>query len=308
MTATPYKPALVVPKTILQKPLSAWAKLVWGQLKFHQNRTTGQCNPRYSKLAEELSTSVDTIGRAVRELRQAGLISTIKRVRASSYTLYEEPTFPTAEKSVENRGKPSARHADLRSLDMRICGLKKPQIRNSKEPSSIEPVQREPLKATGVELKKIDDDEKPKTPESQFRQRLLDRHGQNFPIDDCIRNVQRQLEKCYGLTFVEFAAYDQARTTGNGFRNAAGYYVYLAKELVRVTRQVATGATSLFCAAPPPEYPRNSHGRCAACGGSGRLADVFCGSCPLGKDLELLERRKKPASERQASTRQEGVA
>jgi DNA-binding transcriptional MocR family regulator len=93
-----YKPALIIPAAIMRMPLSAKAKLLWGQLKFHRNRATGQCNPRYKVLAEELGLCLNSVRRGMAELRRAGLVTATKHVRASSYVLYEIPQdLPHAE-------------------------------------------------------------------------------------------------------------------------------------------------------------------------------------------------------------------
>ena len=122
MIATAYKPALIIPETIMRRPLSPKAKLVWGQIKFHYNRRTGQCNPGYALIGREVGISETSVFRAVRELRRAGLLVSTKHVRASSYVVTE---FPQPVESVENGGKPpfqtrqndDSRHVKKTTLD-----------------------------------------------------------------------------------------------------------------------------------------------------------------------------------------------
>jgi len=54
--------------------ISALAKLLLAQLSDHRNKTSGQCNPRHSKLAEELGTSVSKVQRGIAELVQVGFV------------------------------------------------------------------------------------------------------------------------------------------------------------------------------------------------------------------------------------------
>ena len=78
-------------ETFVQVPLSLLdaqgicqtAKIVYQRLMSHLNRKTGQCNPKFRTLAKELGLSYSTIQRAIKALRNNGLIRTI-RTRASS--------------------------------------------------------------------------------------------------------------------------------------------------------------------------------------------------------------------------------
>jgi DNA-binding transcriptional MocR family regulator len=79
---------LIVTKAVLaDKRISTTAKFVLAQLMDHRNKQTGQCNPRIRKLAEELGISISTAGRALRALREVGLVKVIWRQRASCYEI-----------------------------------------------------------------------------------------------------------------------------------------------------------------------------------------------------------------------------
>ena len=131
-----YQPALIIPFAVMRSSLSLRAKLVWAQIKAHLNRKTGQCNPRYKLIADELGLGVRTVCRAVRELRLAGLLVPAKHVRASSYVLRE----PGA---VEETG---FRHANLASLDT-------PKMRSKTRQfdASIEPIELNLSKGTAAD-------------------------------------------------------------------------------------------------------------------------------------------------------------
>ena len=147
MTAT-YKPLFIAPETIMCSPLSAKAKLVWGQLKFHLNRVTGKCNPGYKLVAEELKISKASVYRAVEELRRAGLIAATKHTRTSSYVLFEDPQPVEA---VENAETGDFRDVKLTSQDTSKRRRKTRQIDvAAPTPSLYEP--------TEVNLKKGTDD------------------------------------------------------------------------------------------------------------------------------------------------------
>jgi DNA-binding transcriptional MocR family regulator len=56
----------------------------------HRNKTTGQCNPRESSLAEELGISRQTVLRGLKELRRAGWI---QAKRGQNGNRYEFPEY-----------------------------------------------------------------------------------------------------------------------------------------------------------------------------------------------------------------------
>jgi hypothetical protein len=147
------------------------------------------------------------------------------------------------------------------------------------------------------------DDEKTKPrphalTEAEFRDELKERHGAAFDADRCIQNIKRQLEKCSGLSMMDFVRHDAEHTTAPAaIHNPNGYYTSLAKQLRHTT--VAAGLSAAFdplrapAAAAVPEPERDQRGLCVKCGGPGVLKDgTFC-TCAMGRDLEGLARRDK---------------
>jgi hypothetical protein len=149
MTAT-YRPLFIIPEAIMRRPLTVKAKLVWGQLRFHRNRATGQCNPGYKLVGAELGISETSVYRAVRELGRAGLLASTKHVRASSYVLYESPQpVEAVEEAVETAQKDDSRHVKLTTLDTSKRRVKTRQIDDSAPPASLyEPTQLNLRKGT----------------------------------------------------------------------------------------------------------------------------------------------------------------
>lgn len=81
------EPQLVVPLSMLDHPgLSVVARMVWLRLRGHLNRKTGQCNPRQATLARELNVSINTVHRAIVQLRQAGAVASRRTQYGCSYT------------------------------------------------------------------------------------------------------------------------------------------------------------------------------------------------------------------------------
>ncbi len=151
---------------------------------------------------------------------------------------------------------------------------------------------------------------------------MIERHGADFDADRCAQNVRRQLEKAGGLSMADFLACDAERTTAPAaVKNPNGYYTQMAKELRHAT--IAAGLSIAFdplqtaaaAVSAAPQTERDKHGRCTACGGVGTLPDgAFC-TCPMGRDLEGLERRAKvqaekkdPATETRISSRPEEIS
>jgi hypothetical protein len=98
------KQFLCVPLEVLRANLSPGAiKALLGLLSY-RNRATGQCNPGLEKLAERLGGIPDTtMRRWLRELRQAGIVETVRHRGASAY-VFHRPVFHM----VENAETPSA--------------------------------------------------------------------------------------------------------------------------------------------------------------------------------------------------------
>ena len=91
---------LIVTKAVLaDKRISTTAKLVLAQLMDHRNKTTGQCNPRESSLAEELGISRQTVLRGLKELRRAGWI---QAKRGQNGNRYEFPKYQNVTSQVTN--------------------------------------------------------------------------------------------------------------------------------------------------------------------------------------------------------------
>jgi DNA-binding transcriptional MocR family regulator len=79
---------LIVAKELLaNKRLSMTAKLLLAVLQDHRNNRTGQCNPKRQTLAGELGVSMETITRALKELRLAGFIRAKQAQRTNSYEI-----------------------------------------------------------------------------------------------------------------------------------------------------------------------------------------------------------------------------
>ena len=76
---------------VLSSSLPSRAKIVYVYLCDRANKD-GYCWPSQKLIAEELNISIDTVNRAVNDLRKAGYIRTYQRLRQSgawSSLLYE---------------------------------------------------------------------------------------------------------------------------------------------------------------------------------------------------------------------------
>ncbi len=71
--------------------------------------------------------------------------------------------------------------------------------------------------------------------------------------------------------------------------NPNGFYVHLAKDLVKATIERARKTAHRTEATTEP--PRDSNDRCTVCVGSGRVKGAYC-ECRMGRDLAGVERRK----------------
>jgi len=87
---TPLKHFRPTPIHPVVNRLSKNTQTILSWLLWHRNSKTGQCNPRIETLAKECNCSVATVNRALRQLRQAGIIETDRSYRASSYRITEE--------------------------------------------------------------------------------------------------------------------------------------------------------------------------------------------------------------------------
>jgi hypothetical protein len=72
------------------KAITPAAKLLLIALRDHQNRRTGQCNPKAQTLAAETGMSKVTIWRLLGELRRCALIRSTRGQRASVYLIAPE--------------------------------------------------------------------------------------------------------------------------------------------------------------------------------------------------------------------------
>jgi len=126
---------LIVAKEFLaDNRISVTAKLLFALLEDHENKRTGQCNPRQSKLAQELGISQDTVQRGLSELREAGFIE-MKRTRGACKYEIKKPQLAVS------------RNRNLRYLGSRILSepyFKEPTARGRAVPSK-RPIQSEVL-------------------------------------------------------------------------------------------------------------------------------------------------------------------
>ena len=76
-----------IPIHPVSNKLSAIAREVLGRLYWHRNAKTGQCNPRHTTLARALNCSLSTIQRAIRQLRESGIIRAMKGKRGNQYEI-----------------------------------------------------------------------------------------------------------------------------------------------------------------------------------------------------------------------------
>jgi hypothetical protein len=243
-------------------------------------------------------------------LRQLRLIEWTRGRYYNTYRVLD----PDRQKIADRKEEASSKEALKRGPQPPTPSPKGRGAERARPPEKAPPAGTEPNTKTVGSKKSFADDESQRTlsPEDEFRRRLAERnHGPLFDVDGCIANVRRQLEKCGGLSVADFVAHDRAKTTGKHLTNPSGYYVLLAKELVRATnkglRDAMTEPLRRAAEAAPSEPPRDTKGRCAKCGGPGLFPDGrFCG-CQTGRDLERLSRRK-PKNEVEPQPEKKGAA
>ena len=292
--------------------------MLYGRLRLHAGKD-GKCFVRHEKLAEEIGLHGKYRDRQVRkllnQLRQLRLISW-RRGRYCNYFDVHDPdrnwisgqtgtgvplsdrNWSSDRKDVSS-SKEESKRGPLPPTPSPQGEGERPRPKSPRKPEG--PRREQPAEKTKTqEFQKVDDDENPKprplasSPEAEFRQRLIERHGPLFDAEGCMKHVRKQLEKTGGLSLADFLAFDTARTTApSALKNPGGYYVGLAKELRNAAVAAAFDAatTPLRQAAAPPEPPRDDKGRCIDCGGPGVLKDGSYCTCQMGRDLKDLERR-----------------
>ncbi len=81
-----HKAFLIVTKAVLaDKRISATAKLLLAVLRDHENKKTGQCNPRRATLAGNLDVCTKTVTRSLAQLCEAGYLTVKKGQRGNTY-------------------------------------------------------------------------------------------------------------------------------------------------------------------------------------------------------------------------------
>lgn len=291
---------------------------LYGRLVLHAGKN-GTCYPAHETLAKEIGLqSCRQIRRLVKHLRDLGLIEWIYgNGHPNTFRLVGSLPRTSVSGGV---GHPCPRGGRTSVSYRKDKAAAKEVLKEKEGPSQSLRVKADqggknntPAGA-GKKTENLAAAETPKQaasalpPERAFRERLKERHGSSFDAARCIGNIQRALAKQGGFDFAEFEAYDREQTTCENLRSPNGYYVHLAKQFAKETRQQAAAAlqSRIPYAEPPPEPPRDEKGRCSKCGGSGRLAENFC-QCQLGRDLAALERRK-PKSEKNSSEQRQGAA
>ncbi len=143
--------SLPVPISIAADPKLSWfAKILYGRLRLHAGKKDS-CFVRLETLGQELGTSIDTVGRGLKELIDAGLVARRRRGPGKE-NVYFFTWHPSLEQSLNARSSDSAKvrnqeasdSADLRCKTPQICGDPAAKVRNHyKEEKVLEKV---PLK------------------------------------------------------------------------------------------------------------------------------------------------------------------
>jgi Helix-turn-helix domain len=258
--------------------------LLYGQLEFMAG-DKGECWPTHSTLARKLHISRRQVIRLLETLQRLELIEWKRGRYFNRYRVLKLDV--TRVSHLIGHG---CHISDVTRMSHRKESSSKKRTSKRTPPT---PSAEKPGASAGTKPKaksKVDDDEpKARSPQEEFQKRVGQRHGVSFDADACLKRVQRELGKCTGLGLAEFLAFDQTRTTGQRFSNANGYYIHLARELVKLTIEQARGTW-------PAESKRDSKGPCVRCA-AGRLKGGGYCDCPMGRDLALVERRK-PKSEK----------
>jgi hypothetical protein len=282
-----------VPLELLSLGLPRTLLLLYARLRLYAGEN-GKCHPKHSTLAKEFRVSRRHILYLLGALQRLRLIEWTRGPHFNWYRVLDPDV-----KWISHQMRNGFHISDVKSTSHRKDSSSKEARKRSPQPPAAH---REPPAGRTQNAKRVDDDE-PKSqprplslsPEQEFRDRLKERHGTLCDADGCVQAVQRQLEKCFGLSMTEFLAFDAQHTTApDVIRNPNGYYTQLAKNLrrsaVAAARAAADEPLRRAAAAAPPEPERNEHGWCKRCGGPGRLADGgFC-TCPIGRGLEKQER------------------
>jgi biotin operon repressor len=79
-----------VPLSVLDaQDISLSVRMVYMRLLAHRNRKTHQCNPKFSTLARELGVSYKTVCRAIKKLREMGVIRAVRNRIYYAFELVE---------------------------------------------------------------------------------------------------------------------------------------------------------------------------------------------------------------------------
>ena len=140
---------LIVAKAIAADTrFSATTKLLLAQLQDHQNKRTGQCNPKQTTLARELGIGERTVRRGLSELRQRGLITAERGQTGCRYEI------PTGQNGRSDRPKVvSGTGQNGRSAPP--GPLYEPYVRNQSGASAASSPNKKPLNASAPPRKSV---------------------------------------------------------------------------------------------------------------------------------------------------------
>ena len=145
-------PFVCLPDAAIWQPgLSAHAKELFAALISYRSRKTGLCNPRLSKVAERLGTSLSTVRRALAQLVRAGIVLVHRTLFGNRYELATPDRWQTTISATECAltGELSATLTDERTQRSRVSA-QEPDVLEPKEERAAAAMVRPAAKAAAA--------------------------------------------------------------------------------------------------------------------------------------------------------------
>ena len=132
-------PFVCLPDAVIWQPgLSAHAKELLAALLSYRSRKTGQCNPKLSKVAERLGTSLSTVRRALAQLVRAGMVFVHRTLFGNTYQLATPDRWQTTISATECAltDELSATLTDERTQRSRVSAQEPDVLEPKEEPAA----------------------------------------------------------------------------------------------------------------------------------------------------------------------------
>lgn len=284
--------------------LDAGAKLLYLRLLKYAGRDA-LCFPKVETLARDLGVTEKAIDKRLARLHRHGLISHKRRAgrRSNTYQFLWHKMFELEGNAGSrqtgqepNRSSPHDGNSGggLKGTPGEFDGNASTHEafqESSSGSHSLKPPPSPPGGAGAVPGKGKADDEKTwESPESEFRRRIKERHGERVDVLDLHGQIRALLDP-WGIGLDELLRLDAEKTTHpGGLTNPVGYYLSLANSLTAKARGRFFNNDRRLQRDIEEQARRGGNGqRCSRCS-AGRVGEGYC-SCKMGCDLRPAEQK-----------------